>query len=61
MNESDKQKLVSQFNEMANVAQQVSLPVAQGMRLGSLVAQLGQTIDALKTDAPHLAAVPEAS
>lgn len=61
MTEADKQKLVSQFDEMAAFAGQISVPVVHGLKLGTLIQALGATIQAIKTDAPKLAAVPEAS
>lgn len=61
MTEADKQKLVTQFDEMAAFAAQISIPVAHGLRLGWLIQQLGATIQAIKPERPTLAAVPEAS
>jgi hypothetical protein len=48
MTAEDKKQLVAKFNDVANVVQQVSLPVGQGMQLGALVAELGRHIDAIK-------------
>jgi hypothetical protein len=48
MTADEKKQLVAKFNDVASVVQQVSLPVSQGMQLGTLVTELGKHIDAIK-------------